>query len=83
MHLLAYLRLSLWICALGAIVLFVFFVSLARIPPAEVAGATTAVTVLAGLLAVRGWRLSSELADPGGDPRLRRALNHQRELRGF
>jgi hypothetical protein len=28
-------------------------------------------------------RLNHELADPGGDPRVRRALNRQRERRGF
>ena len=83
MHLLGHLRLSLWICALGAIVLYAFFVTLARISPLEVAGATIAIAALTGLLAIRSWRLNSELADPGGDPRLRRALNHQRERRGF
>jgi hypothetical protein len=77
------LRLSFWLCAVWAIVLYVFFVTLATIPPAQVAGVTAVMTVLAVLLTVRGIRLASELADPGGDPRIRRALNRQRERRGF
>jgi hypothetical protein len=39
--------------------------------------------MLATLLTVRGLRLGNEAADPGGDPRVRRALNRQRERRGF
>jgi len=77
------LRLSFWLCAVWAVVLYVFFVTLATIPPARVAGVTLVMTALAVLLTVRGIRLASELADPGGDPRIRRALNRQRERRGF
>ena len=83
MRLLGHLRLSLWTCALGAVVLYVFFVSVARIPPGQVAGTTVAVVMLATMLTVRGLRLGNEVADPGGDPRVRRALNRQRERRGF
>jgi len=77
------LRLSAWLFAVWAIVLYVFFVSLATISPASVTGITAVTIVLAILLVIRGIRLASELSDPGGDPRLRRALNRQRELRGF
>ena len=83
MQLLVRLRLSLWILALGAIVLYVFFITLATIPPARVALLTIITLVLAGLILVRNLRISSELSDRGGDPRIRRALNRQRERRGF
>jgi hypothetical protein len=83
MQLLVRLRLSLWILALGAIVLYVFFITLATIPPARVAVLTIVTLVLAGLILIRNLRISSELSDRGGDPRIRRALNRQRERRGF
>jgi steroid 5-alpha reductase family enzyme len=81
--LLGSLRLSLWVCAVWAIVLYVFFVTLATIPPAKVAGLTIVMVILAALVTIRSLRLASELADRGGDPRIRRALNKQRERRGF
>ena len=77
------LRLSLWLCAIWAIVLYVFFVTLATIPPAEVAGLTVVMVILAALVTIRSLRLANELADRGGDPRIRRELNKQRERRGF
>jgi hypothetical protein len=83
MQLLVRLRLSLWLLALGAIVLYVFFITLATIPPVRVAGLTVVALVLAALILVRNLRIASELSDRGGDPRLRRALNRQRERRGF
>jgi uncharacterized membrane protein len=83
MRLMSHLRLSFWLFALGAIVLYVFFVSLATISPAEVAGLTAVMLVLAVLVAVHNIRVASELGDRGGDPRTRRALNRQRERRGF
>lgn len=83
MRLFAHLRLSFWLCALGAIVLYVFFVAVATISPAQVAGVTAVMALLAALLTIRNIRVNSELADPGGDPRVRRALNRQRERRGF
>lgn len=83
MRIIGGLRLSFWLCALGAVCLYVFFVALAGIPPAEVAGTTAVAAVLTAMLAVRSIRVTSELADPGGDPRLRRELNRQRERRGF
>jgi fatty acid desaturase len=83
MRLLGKLRLSLWVLAVWAIVLYVFFLTLATISPAEVVGATVVTTILAVLVTVRSLWLASELADRGGDPRVRRALNRQRERRGF
>jgi steroid 5-alpha reductase family enzyme len=83
MQLLGSLRLSLWVCAVWAIVLYVFFVPLATIPPAEVGGLTIVMVILAALVTIRSLRLASELADRGGDPRIRRELNKQRERRGF
>ena len=83
MGLLGNLRLSLWTCALGALVIYVFFVGLATIPPQRVGGLSALAVVLATLFALRSVRVNNELADPGGDPRVRRALNHQRERRGF
>jgi hypothetical protein len=77
------LRLALWLCALWAIVLYVFFVTVATIAPAEVAGLTVVVAVLAAMVTIRSLRLARELADRGGDARIRRALNKQRERRGF
>jgi len=77
------LRLSLWLCALLTIVHYVFFVTVATIAPAEVAGLTVVVAVLAAMVTIRSLRLARELADRGGDARIRRALNKQRERRGF
>lgn len=82
-ELLGRLRLSLWLLALGTVVLYVFFVTLATIPPAKVAALTVVTIILAGLVLIRNLRIASELADRGGDPRIRRALNKQRERRGF
>jgi hypothetical protein len=83
MQLLGRLRLSLWLLAVWAVVLYVFFVTLATIPPAKVAALTVVTTILALLVTIRGLRVASELADRGGDPRVRRELNKQRERRGF
>ena len=83
MPLIGRLSVSLWLCALGAVVLYAFFVALASIPPAQMAELTAVVVALAALVTIRNLRVASELASRGGDPRLRRALNHQRERRGF
>ena len=77
------LRLSFWVAVAGAIVLYVFFVTLAGIAPAEVAGVTVVVGALSAVFTLRNVRVSSELADRGGDPRLRRTFNKMRERRGF
>lgn len=83
MRIIGGLRLSFWLCASGAVFLYVFFVGLAGIPPTRMAWVTAVAALLAALLTVRNIRVTSELADPGGDPRLRRDLNRQRERRGF
>lgn len=83
MRLLGHVRLSFWLCALGAIVLYAFFVALAHISPVRVGEASAVVAALTTMVTIRSLRLNSELADPGGDPRIRRALNRQRERRGF
>jgi hypothetical protein len=55
----------------------------ATISPAKTAALTVVATILAALLLLRGLRIAAELADRGGDPRVRRELNRQRERRGF
>ncbi len=77
------LALPIWLCVLGAIVIYVFFVVVASIPPAQVAAVTIVVAVLAVLFAIRSARVASELASRGGNPALRRELNRARERRGF
>jgi hypothetical protein len=83
MKVLGHLTLSFWLLTLGAVVLFVSFVFLASVPLREVLGLTAIVTALAALVTVHNLRVRTELADPGGDPRVRRSLNRQRERRGF
>ena len=83
MQLLGRLRLSLWLLAVWVVVLYAFFVTVATIPPAKVAGLTVVTAVLAALVMIRNLWVANELADRGGDPRVRRALNKQRERRGF
>ncbi len=77
------LRRSIWLLALWAVVLYAFFAIVATIPPAKTAGLAVVTTVLAVLLLLRGLRVAAELGDRGGDPRIRRELNRQRERRGF
>ena len=83
MHVLGSLRLSFWIAAAGAVVLYGFFVSLAGISPGEIAGVTVVVAAIATLFTARNLRVASELAERGGDPLLRRSRNRARERRGF
>lgn len=83
MQLLGHVKLSFWLLTLGAVVLYVFFVFLAAIPLGQVLGLTAIIAVLAALVTVHNLRVRTELADPGGDPRVRRSLNRQRERRGF
>jgi hypothetical protein len=75
--------LSLWIAVVGAIVMYVFFVTVASISPREVARVTAVVAALTFVFTLRSMRIASELADRGGDPALRRARNRARERRGF
>jgi hypothetical protein len=77
------LRLSFWIVVIGMVVLYGFFVILATIPPGEVAALTAVMAGLAAVFTLRNVRLAAELADRGGDPHLRRALNRIRERCGF
>jgi hypothetical protein len=77
------LSLTFWIVAIGTVVLYGFFVFLARIPPEQVAGVTAVVGALAAITTIRNMRIASQLADRGGDPQLRRSLNRMRERRGF
>jgi membrane protein implicated in regulation of membrane protease activity len=77
------ITLSLWIVIVGVIAMYVFFIAVASIPPAQVAGVTAVVAALAVIFLIRSMRISSELASRGGDPALRRARNRARERRGF
>jgi hypothetical protein len=77
------LRLSLWLVAIWAVVLYVFFTTLASIAPGKVVVLSVVTVVIALAVVVRCVRVASELADPGGNPAVRRALNRQRERRGF
>src|SRR6266540_3768137 len=69
--------------AMGAVVLYAFFSTLAQISPAEAAGASAAIAALAAVLLVRGVRLDYEAHSRSADPSLRLARNRQRERRGF
>lgn len=75
--------LTFWIAATGTVVLYSFFVFLARIPPEQVAGVTVVVGALAAIVTLRNLRIARQLADRAGDPQLRRAVNRMRERRGF
>jgi hypothetical protein len=77
------LRLSFWLVAISTVVLYVFFVVLATIPPGQVAALTVVVGALAGVFTIRNVRVAAQLADRGGDPQLRRSRNRIRERRGF
>jgi hypothetical protein len=83
MGVIGHLRLSFWIVVIGSVVLYGFFILLATIPPGQVAAVTAVVVALAAIFTVRNVRLAAEVADRGGDPHLRRALNRIRERRGF
>jgi hypothetical protein len=69
--------------ATGAVVLYVFFTTLATISPLEVVGVSLVIAVTAAALLLRALRLDLELADPAGDPELRELRNRARERRGF
>jgi hypothetical protein len=83
MRVLGRLALPIWLGMLGVIVMYVFFVVVASVPPARVAAVTIIVAVLTALFLIRSVRVASELADRGGNPALRRAHNRARERRGF
>jgi hypothetical protein len=77
------LSLAFWIAATGTVVLYAFFVFLARIPPEQVAGVTAVVALLAAITTLRNMRVAGQMAGRGGNPQLRRARNRMRERRGF
>ena len=83
MGVLGRLRISFWIALIGAVVLYAFFVTLAAVSPAEVTGLTCVIAAMALVFTVHNLRVASELADPAGDPQLRRSRNKTRERRGF
>lgn len=83
MRILGRLVIPLWLVVIGAIVMYAFFVTVASVPPAQVAGVTIAIVGLTVLFVIRSIRVASELADRGGNPALRRARNRARERRGF
>jgi hypothetical protein len=83
MGVLGRLRISFWLVVVGGIVMYAFFVTLASIPPTEVAGVTSVVAVMALMFTARNLRVARELAQPAGDPLLRRSRNRVRERRGF
>ena len=77
------LRLSFWLIVLGGIVLYGFFVVVAKVSPGQTAAITVVVCALAALFTIRNLRVAAQLADRGGDPQLRRSVNRMRERRGF
>jgi hypothetical protein len=83
MRILGRLVIPLWLVVIGAIVMYAFFVTVASVPPAQIAGVTIAIVGLTVLFVIRSIRVASELADRGGNPALRRARNRARERRGF
>ncbi len=83
MRILGRLAVPLWLGAIGVIVMYVFFVTLADVSPGQVAGVTIVIAGLAILFTIRSIRVASELSDRGGNPAIRRARNRARERRGF
>jgi len=83
MRILGRLAVPLWLGAIGVVVMYVFFVTLANVSPGQVAGVTIVIAGLAILFTIRSIRVASELSDRGGNPALRRARNRARERRGF
>ena len=83
MRILGRLAVPLWLGAIGVIVMYVFFVTLADVSPGQVAGVTIVIAGLAILFTIRSIRVAGELSDRGGNPALRRARNRARERRGF
>jgi hypothetical protein len=83
MRILGRLAVPLWLGAIGLIVIYAFFVTLADVSPGQVAGVTIVIASLAIVFVIRSIRVANELADRGGNPALRRARNRARERRGF
>jgi len=61
MRILGRLAVPLWLGAIGVIVMYVFFVTLANVSPGQVAGVTIVIAGLAILFTIRSIRVASEL----------------------
>jgi len=61
MRILGRLAVPLWLGAIGVIVMYVFFVTLADVSPGQVAGVTIVIAGLAILFTIRSIRVASEL----------------------
>jgi len=83
MRILGRLVVPLWLVVIGVIVMYAFFVAVATVSLAQIAGVTAVIVGLTILFLLRSLRVASELADRGGNPALRRARNRARERRGF
>jgi hypothetical protein len=83
MRLLGRIVTPLWLGVLGTIVVYVFFVVVASVPPFQVAAVSIVIAVLTVLFLIRSLRVATELSHRGGNPALRRELNRARERRGF
>jgi O-antigen/teichoic acid export membrane protein len=71
-----------WVFALGAVVLYVFFVVIDAFEPGEVWGITIGALGLTVLIAIHFIKVRHELARHGPNE-ARRSLNKMRERRGF
>jgi hypothetical protein len=76
-RILAILSETLWLLILGVVAMFAFFVALGALKPAQVAGLTLAVLILAGLWVAHAVWVARHQS--GRDPAAVRA----RERRGF
>jgi tetrahydromethanopterin S-methyltransferase subunit E len=70
------------VICLGAVVMFVFFATLAGVAPGEVIWPTIVVGLLAVLIAVRSLIVRHELGARGSQATMR-SVNALRERRGF
>lgn len=73
---------AFWLMAMGAIVLYAFFVVLDAFEPGQVWGLTIFIAVLAVLVGIHFIRVRRELARHGSSE-VRRSRNKMRERRGF
>lgn len=82
MNALRELRVAFWLVALGAVILYLFFVMLDAFDPADAWIATVGAAILAVLLVIHFVRVRRALRR-GGDNEARQELNKMRERRGF
>jgi hypothetical protein len=59
MRILGRLAVPLWLGVIGAIVMYAFFVAIADVSPAEVAGVSVVIGALTILFAIRSIRIAS------------------------